>query len=522
MAVTEAKGPTPTIEVRSIDWVPEDERHGKVWQQGPFWFLGNFQFFTIALGFTGPLVGLSLWWSFVAGGLGILFGTIFMALHATQGPRLGLPQMIQSRAQFGYSGVIVVLFGSLFTFMAFNVVDQLLIAAGLEGIFGWNSTVVAIAVTAIGALLAIVGHDWLHKVFRMLLYISVPVFLLVTIGIVTGNAGEPAAAPGLGFNFVGFMVMFTVAAGYNITYAPYVSDYSRYLPKGTLRGPIITSVYIGAAGSPLWLIPLGAYLASRLGASDALVALRDAGDAFFKPLGTVAAIMSVLALVATMGINAYSAMLSVVTGVDCFKKVEPTARLRVVTIVVLAVVWCGAAFALSTDALTALSNSLILMLYLLVPWTAINLVDFFLVRHGAYSIIDIFKSDGIYGAWSPRGLITYFVAIAGMLPFMVLLAPVDGTSPYTGFLATRLDGVDYSLIVGLLVASVLYLVLARGRDQATEATAIARSDQQLQVLAAAEAAGHEHGIPMEEPPLPERGVPDPEETPDEPLGGGGA
>jgi NCS1 family nucleobase:cation symporter-1 len=489
MAATEAKVPTPTIEVRSIDWVPENERHGKIWQQGPFWFLGNFQFFTLALGFTGPLVGLSLWWSFVAGALGILFGTIFMALHATQGPRLGLPQMIQSRAQFGYRGVIVVLFGSLFTFMAFNVVDQLLIAAGVEGIFGWNSTAVAIGATTAGALLAIFGHDWLHRAFRILLYISVPVFVLLTIGVLTGNAGHPAPAPGLGFNFVGFMVMFTVAMGYNITYAPYVSDYTRYLPKETPRGPIIASVFLGASGSPLWLIPLGAYLASRLGASDALVALRDAGDAFFKPLGTVAAIMSVLALVATMGINAYSAMLSVVTGIDSFKKVEPTARIRVVTIVVLAAVWCGAAFALSTDALTALSNSLILMLYLLVPWTAINLVDFFLVRHGAYSVIDIFKPDGIYGLWTARGLVTYFVAVAAMTPFMVLLAPPDGTSPYTGFLASKLDGVDYSAVVGLVVASVVYFLLARGRDSTMEEAAIERSELELQMLASDAAAG---------------------------------
>ena len=518
MAATEVRVPTPTIEVRSIDWVPEDERHGKIWQQGPFWFLGNFQFFTIALGFTGPLVGLSLFWSFVAGALGILFGTIFMALHATQGPRLGLPQMIQSRAQFGYRGAIVVLFGSLFTFMAFNVVDQLLIAAGLNGIFGWNSTVVAIVVTALGALLAIFGHDWLHKAFCIILYISLPVFTLVTIGILTGHAGPTVPAPGLGFNTVGFMVMFTVAMGYNITYAPYVSDYTRYLPKETRRWPIIWSVYIGAAGSPLWLIPLGAYLASRLGASDALVALRDAGDAFFKPLGTLAAIMSVLALIATMGINAYSAMLSTVTGIDCFKKVEPTARIRVVTIIVLAVVWCAAAFALSTDALTALSNSLILMLYLLVPWTAINLVDFFLVRHGAYSIVDMFKVDGIYGAWTARGLVTYFVTIAAMLPFMVLLAPPDGTSPYTGFMATKLNGVDYSPIVGLVVASILYFILARSRDETAEAAAIERSDKELVSLSVAEAAGHEHGVPMEEAPLPDRGVPDPEETPDEPLG----
>ena len=43
----------------------------------------------------------------VADALGIAVGTVFMAFHASQGPWLGLPQMVQSRAQFGYRGVIV-------------------------------------------------------------------------------------------------------------------------------------------------------------------------------------------------------------------------------------------------------------------------------------------------------------------------------------------------------------------------------------------------------------------------------
>lgn len=30
-----------------------------------------------------------------------------MALHSAQGPRLGIPQMIQSRAQFGFCGAIL-------------------------------------------------------------------------------------------------------------------------------------------------------------------------------------------------------------------------------------------------------------------------------------------------------------------------------------------------------------------------------------------------------------------------------
>ena len=36
------------------------------------------------------------------------------AFHSAQGPQLGLPQMIQSRAQFGYIGVAVLVLFALF------------------------------------------------------------------------------------------------------------------------------------------------------------------------------------------------------------------------------------------------------------------------------------------------------------------------------------------------------------------------------------------------------------------------
>jgi NCS1 family nucleobase:cation symporter-1 len=96
---TEASGGL-AIEGHSIDYIPENERHAKLSSQGPFWFLGNFHFFTISIGFVGPSLGLSALWTMLAGALGIMFGTIFMAFHGSQGPEMGLPQMIQSRAQF--------------------------------------------------------------------------------------------------------------------------------------------------------------------------------------------------------------------------------------------------------------------------------------------------------------------------------------------------------------------------------------------------------------------------------------
>jgi len=235
------------IETRSIDWIPDSERHGKVWHQAPLWFLGNFQYFTIPIGFIGPAFGLSLAWTIVAGTAGILVGTMFMALHATQGPTLGLPQMIQSRAQFGFRGVIVALFAMLFTYMAFNVADQVLLAQGLHGAFGWNANLVAIVVTVGAALLAIYGYDWVHRVFRGILLVLLPLVAIITIGVIAGKAGGVASHHVYGFNWTGFMAQFSAAAAYNITYAGYVSDYSRYLPRDTPRGKIIGYTFAGAA-----------------------------------------------------------------------------------------------------------------------------------------------------------------------------------------------------------------------------------------------------------------------------------
>src|SRR3954454_10181062 len=300
------------IEARSIDWVPETERHGRIWHQAPLWFLGNFQYFSIPIGFVGPSLGLSMWWTILAGVLGILTGTVFMAFHAAQGPTLGLPQMIQSRAQFGYRGVVVPLFATAFTYLAFNVADQVLLAEGLHGAFGWNDKLVAIVCSLGAALLAIYGDDYVHRIFRILLYISFPLMVVLTIGVLVGAAGGGAADKG---SFVGsaFMAQFSAAAAYNITYAPYVSDYSRYLPRETTNRAIIASVFFGAAGSAIWLIALGAWLAVWLGATDGLVGLMTAGNNVIDGLGDLAAFFSAAALAATMGMNAYGGMLTVLT-----------------------------------------------------------------------------------------------------------------------------------------------------------------------------------------------------------------
>src|ERR1700689_3945764 len=206
-----------TIERKSIDYVAEHERHGRVIDQGPFWFLGNFHFFTIAIGFVGPSMGLSFGFTSLAGTLGILFGTIFVAFHASQGAELGLPQMIQSRAQFGYRGVIVGLVGTLFTFIGFNVADCVLSAHGLNGILGCNESAVTITISAAAALLAIYGHDWLPRIFRWCFLLCLPLYTLLTLAIMLHWI--PASHSGTGtFTAIGFFGQFAASASYNIAY----------------------------------------------------------------------------------------------------------------------------------------------------------------------------------------------------------------------------------------------------------------------------------------------------------------
>ena len=48
MAATQSR--VGGIEVRSIDYVPLNERHGKVWHLGPLWFMSNAQIATLAVG----------------------------------------------------------------------------------------------------------------------------------------------------------------------------------------------------------------------------------------------------------------------------------------------------------------------------------------------------------------------------------------------------------------------------------------------------------------------------------------
>lgn len=475
MATTQPTSGRPVVEVRSIDYVPPNERHGKVWHQAPFWFTGNFVLTTMVTGFIGPAAGLAVGWSVLAAVLGASFGTLFMCFHANQGPTMGLPQMIQSRAQFGSRGAIVPFLAVVFVYIGFNVFDVILASDGLDTVLPAPNVLWYVVLIVVSVVIAVVGYDLMMLVQRWLTYLLIVVFGILTIyAALTLNMG--AAIDGGGsFSWGIFLVQFAAAAGYQISYAVYVSDYSRYLPEDTPAPKVIWYTYLGAAGSAIWLMSLGAMLGSALPQPDAVAAVQSVGNDLLGGFGTFTVVVSAIALTTIMSVNAYGAMLTSASGIDAFRPLKPTVRLRIVGIVVISAIVFVVALAIPADYLDSFNNFVLLMLYFLVPWTAVNLVDFYFVRHGHYAITEIFNPHGIYHRWSWRGLTAYFVGLLCMVPFVSLTF-------WQGPATEALGGADISFAIGLIVGGGLYFLLTRTLDLSAEHDAVERSRAALLAL----------------------------------------
>src|ERR1700724_1317847 len=142
------------IEKRSIDYVPLAERHGKVWHLWPVWFSGDAHLATLAVGILGITLGGNLLWTAIAVIAGCALGTFFMAFHATQGPQLGLPQMIQSRPQFGHMGALLVWGVALVAYIGYSAWNLVLAAQAVRVFASVPVSVTIVAFTVLAGAIA--------------------------------------------------------------------------------------------------------------------------------------------------------------------------------------------------------------------------------------------------------------------------------------------------------------------------------------------------------------------------------
>lgn len=456
-AQMEAADQPGRIESHSIDVIPESERHGKPSSLGALWFVSNLNLTAMSTGVVVVALGGTMFWNLVAIIIGSLTGTLFVALHSTQGPHLGLPQLIQSRAQFGYVGAALTIFFAVFVnYLAYNTIDAMLSSDATATVVHIPLSVGYFIAAAIAAIIALFGYDMIHKVNRVLVVPTTIILVMLTVGALSLDSISAATfAPGA-FELPVFMTAFVIAFGFQLGWAPYVSDYSRYLPASTSTRSLFWWTYLPSAASAIWVFGVGAIAQAGTNAATPIAAYMAAGDRLFPGAGTVIVLGLLVGLLAVMAMNQYGGSLTMLSIADSIRPLRATRAKRVAAIVSMAVmVWLIAHVVGAERFNQFYGSSLIYLAYVFTPWTAINLVDYFVVRKGHYVIADLFKpSGGVYGRWGWRGNVSYLVTIAVMIPFMV-------TAQFVGPIAERLASVDYSLFVGLLVSGALYLIVCR-------------------------------------------------------------
>lgn len=449
-----------SIEKRSVDFIPEQERYGKPGSLFYIWFGANMNITTIAAGVLPVALGLNLFWSALSIILGSLIGAIFMASHSAQGPKLGIPQMIQSRAQFGVIGAVLPLLFVMLIYLGFFVSNTLLAAQAIEKVSPLGQRGNIYVISALCFLVALYGYKLIHKLQKTLSILSILVFLVATVlaVVLPVPAGQWAIS---GFSLAKFMASVSIAVTWQLSYAPYVADYSRYLPGKTSTAKVFWYSYFGTVLGGAWMMILGAILSVAIAHFSDNVGLNVA-----QLFGVGALLLYVFVVFGQVSINVfnlYGAFMSTVTVIEPFAKMKVGAGVRgafMLAITLVATMLCT----IGQDNFVAFFlNFIFFMSYFLIPWTAINLVDFYFVRHGVYCVEDIFDLNGRYGRVNWFSCITFILAIVLEIPFM-------NTSMYVGPVANQLNGVDLAWLVGLIFpAAAYYLFMKRTVGNALEA-----------------------------------------------------
>ena len=181
------------VETVTISPVPESARRGRAIGLFPIWFGVQIMPLTLVTGVLGTTVyGLPLGWAILAMVVGNLVGAIFVSLHSIQGPRLGVPQMVQSRGQFGLRGSLVVLAVVVLMYIGFLASILILAASSLQVIFPSMGSISALIISgAITLALVVFGYEMIHKLNRILMPVFAVAAIVTLVYVILSHAQAP-------------------------------------------------------------------------------------------------------------------------------------------------------------------------------------------------------------------------------------------------------------------------------------------------------------------------------------------
>ena len=459
------------VEPGGVEYIADSERHGRPRQLFWTWMSPNLEFATVYVGVL-PVVlfGGGFWPTALALLLGTALGAATHAVLSTMGPRLGVAQMVVSRAGFGYLGNLLPAGLNAVTSGAGWVAVN-----SVSGAFALQTFCAAVhlpeptfvlalaAIVLVEIVIAMSGYNFIHAIERWVFPFLALVFAACTVAIFVqarlGTGFNGSASLAFGGPVGAFMIAVFLAFSYAVSWNPYASDYSRYLARATSPLRIGLAAGLGLLVSCAVLEIAGAALATVAGTNWSASAVPT--GQFVEPLPEVLKIIAPLAIcvgaIAANVLNLYSGAMSFLS-----MGVRIPARLRrAIVAVVFGVVGFLVAFLTVNTGQEGESggtyeNFLFFNTYWIVAFLGVVLTDWAIRRRRLTTGLVFDRRHR-----NRAGVVAFVLGIAACIPFMnqtLYVGWVASTYPETG---------DLSFAVGFLVSAAAYWLLSRASSIGT-------------------------------------------------------
>jgi len=462
------------IEPGGIEYIADDERHGRPLDLFWTWMSPNLEFATIFVGVIPvALLGGGFWTGVAAVVVGTALGSLTHAILSSWGPKFGVPQLVESRSAFGYWGNLVPAgLQSITASIGWFIVNSVSGAFALQTLFGLLTLpeipfglafgIIVVAQVAV----AFFGYNMAHTFERYVFpYLTVVFALCLVFILAKSNFGQglnPKVNGPLGES--GAFILGAMAAyGYAVGWNPYASDYTRYLPRTASRLRTGLAAGLGVFVACVVLEIMGAALATVAGTKWGPTDNPTAQFSFALPtwLAILANLGIALGAVAANVINIYSGALSFLT----LNIRLPFRQRRALVAVAAGII--GLAIGIIFQAQVGPGGKydafLLLISYWISPFLGVVLTDY-VIRRGR--IRESIFFDPRHQPW--KGLVAFLAGIVVGIPFWnqptFYVGPVPANNPALG---------DLTFIVGFVVAAAVNVVLnlgTRSRSAAESST----------------------------------------------------
>ncbi|WP_328315764.1 purine-cytosine permease family protein [Streptomyces sp. NBC_00388] len=427
------------IETRGIAPVPAHHRYGGPGRLFTVWFAPNLTMTGVFTGTVGIGLGLDLPTALAAVVLGTLVGAVPTAYLGTWGSRTGTGQLPLARLAFGRSVVVPGLLQWLSS-VAWDALIGLFGGDALARLCGWPFWLGVLVMMVGQGSLGVLGYEAIHRLQKVMTFVLAAAFTALACRL--PDSVHPATTGSVhGADRVGaFVLTSTIALSLALSWAPYASDFSRYLPQDASRPRMFWYTLLGVSVSFVAVQALGLWGASVFTDQTARGVDELLGGGVLGALGLLAV---ALAALCSNAMNDYSGSLALQT--IGLRVPRPFAAGLAAVLGFPLVLWMHAA-----DTAARFQNVLLFVGYWIPGFVAVVAVDWWARARAGGPVDAATESGGRWSGWP--ALVAFCAAFAAAVPFM-------NTGLYTGPLAAALHGADLAYYAAFLAALVVYAPL---------------------------------------------------------------